>query len=130
MAEMGYVLSSEEMSPNEIVRNARRAEEAGFTTAWISDHYHPWIDAQGQSPFVWSVIGQAVPPEFWRGLVLFALPNSLFRVCAFQQRAAQVHCLWRATCSCVSPCGKATGQEDPRPSRKVQLMRCVTRPNG
>src|SRR3712207_380707 len=29
----------------------------GFTTAWISDHYHPWIDEQGQSPFVWSVIG-------------------------------------------------------------------------
>ena len=57
MAEMGYVLSSEEMKPNEMVRNARRAEEAGFTTAWISDHYHPWIDAQGESPFVWSVIG-------------------------------------------------------------------------
>jgi coenzyme F420-dependent glucose-6-phosphate dehydrogenase len=45
------------MSPNEMVHNARRAEETGFTTAWISDHYHPWIDAQGQSPFVWSVIG-------------------------------------------------------------------------
>ena len=51
------LVSSEEMTPNEMVRNARRAEEAGFTTAWISDHYHPWIDAQGQSPFVWSVIG-------------------------------------------------------------------------
>src|SRR5215212_9811607 len=49
MAEMGYVLSSEEMSPKEMVRNARRAEEAGFTTAWISDHYHPWIGA-GQEP--------------------------------------------------------------------------------
>src|SRR5918993_1164538 len=57
MAEMGYVLSSEEMTPNEMVQNARRAEETGFTTAWISDHYLPWIDAQGQSPFVWSVIG-------------------------------------------------------------------------
>src|SRR3712207_1913305 len=57
MAEMGYVLSSEEMTPNEMIWNARRAEEAGFTTAWVSDHYHPWIDAQGQSPFVWSVIG-------------------------------------------------------------------------
>src|SRR5688500_19267902 len=57
MAEIGYVLSSEEMSPNDMVRNARRAEEAGFTTAWVSDHYHPWIDAQGQSPFVWSMIG-------------------------------------------------------------------------
>jgi G6PDH family F420-dependent oxidoreductase len=57
MLKMGYVLSSEEMSPNDMIRNARRAEEAGFTTAWVSDHYHPWIDAQGQSPFVWSVIG-------------------------------------------------------------------------
>src|SRR5215207_6264002 len=57
MAEMGYVLSSEENSPNDLVRNARRAEEVGFSTAWISDHFHPWIDEQGQSPFVWSVIG-------------------------------------------------------------------------
>jgi G6PDH family F420-dependent oxidoreductase len=57
MIEMGYVLSSEENSPNDLVRNARRAEEVGFTTSWISDHYHPWVDAQGQSPFVWSVIG-------------------------------------------------------------------------
>src|SRR5215207_4049052 len=57
MAEMGYVLSSEENSTNDLVRNARRAEEVGFSTAWISDHYHPWNDEQGQSPFVWSVIG-------------------------------------------------------------------------
>jgi G6PDH family F420-dependent oxidoreductase len=33
------------------------AEEAGFEGLWISDHYHPWNDAQGESPFVWSVIG-------------------------------------------------------------------------
>jgi G6PDH family F420-dependent oxidoreductase len=51
------LVSSEEMTPNEMVRNARRAEETGFTTAWISDHYLPWIDAQGESLFVWSVIG-------------------------------------------------------------------------
>jgi coenzyme F420-dependent glucose-6-phosphate dehydrogenase len=57
MTEIGYVLSSEETSPNHLVRNARRAEAVGFTTAWISDHYHPWIGEQGQSPFVWSVIG-------------------------------------------------------------------------
>lgn len=57
MAEIGYVFSSEETSPNDMLRNARRAEEVGFTTSWVSDHYHPWIDAQGQSPFVWTVIG-------------------------------------------------------------------------
>src|SRR5438874_12628040 len=57
MVEIGYALSSEEHLPADLVRNARRAAEAGFPFALISDHYHPWIDAQGQSPFVWSVIG-------------------------------------------------------------------------
>ena len=36
---------------------ARRAEEAGFAFASISDHFHPWVDAQGHSPFVWAVLG-------------------------------------------------------------------------
>ncbi len=57
MPELGYALSSEEHGPRELVANARAAEEAGFTFALISDHYHPWTDSQGQSPFVWSVIG-------------------------------------------------------------------------
>ena len=56
-AELGFHLSSEEHSPNDLVRYAREAEQAGFTFALVSDHFHPWIDAQGQSPFVWSVIG-------------------------------------------------------------------------
>ena len=57
MLQIGYKLSSEEFGPNDLVRHAARAEEAGFTFALISDHYHPWIDKQGQSPFVWCVIG-------------------------------------------------------------------------
>jgi G6PDH family F420-dependent oxidoreductase len=57
MVEFGYSLSSEEHRPLELVEYARHAEQAGFSFAMISDHYHPWIDAQGQSPFVWSVIG-------------------------------------------------------------------------
>jgi coenzyme F420-dependent glucose-6-phosphate dehydrogenase len=55
--ELGVAFSSEELSPNEIVQAAVAAESAGFCTAWVSDHYHPWIDAQGHSPFVWSVLG-------------------------------------------------------------------------
>ncbi|MDP8910963.1 MAG: TIGR03557 family F420-dependent LLM class oxidoreductase, partial [Actinomycetota bacterium] len=55
--ELGYALSCEEHAPADLVRNARRAEEAGFTFAMISDHYHPWVDEQGQSAFVWGVIG-------------------------------------------------------------------------
>ena len=57
MPALGYTLSCEEHRPNELVRNARAAEEAGFAFATISDHFHPWTDKQGQSPFVWSVIG-------------------------------------------------------------------------
>src|ERR671930_302840 len=55
--ELGYALSSEEHSPADLVRNARSAEEAGFTFGLISDHIHPWVDAQGHSAFVWSVLG-------------------------------------------------------------------------
>jgi G6PDH family F420-dependent oxidoreductase len=54
---IGYFLSSEEFGPRDLLEQARRAEAAGFHALWISDHYHPWNDAQGHSPFVWSVIG-------------------------------------------------------------------------
>ena len=57
MTEFGYWLSSEEHRPLDLVRDTARAEELHFTFAMISDHFHPWIDAQGQSPFVWSVLG-------------------------------------------------------------------------
>ncbi len=57
MASIGYFLSSEEFGPRELVRQARLAQEAGFERLWISDHFHPWNAEQGNSPFVWSVIG-------------------------------------------------------------------------
>ena len=57
MASIGYFLSGEQFTPAEIVDQARRAEQAGFERLWISDHFHPWNDAQGQSSFVWGVIG-------------------------------------------------------------------------
>ena len=55
--EIGYALSSEEFAPRDLVANAKRAEEAGFAFAGISDHFHPWLDSQGHSPMVWSVLG-------------------------------------------------------------------------
>lgn len=55
--QFGYKLSSEEFPANQLVRLARAAEERGFSFALISDHYHPWTDREGQSPFVWSVLG-------------------------------------------------------------------------
>lgn len=55
--KIGYSLSSEESTAADLVRYAVRAEEAGFSFALISDHFHPWLTRQGQSPFVWTVIG-------------------------------------------------------------------------
>jgi G6PDH family F420-dependent oxidoreductase len=57
MTRFGYFLSCEEHGPQELIRQAKLAERAGFEALWISDHYHPWNDEQGQSPFVWTVIG-------------------------------------------------------------------------
>ena len=54
---IGYFLSCEEFTPAELVEQAVAAEKAGFEALWVSDHYHPWNDEQGQSPFVWSIIG-------------------------------------------------------------------------
>jgi coenzyme F420-dependent glucose-6-phosphate dehydrogenase len=54
---IGYTLSCEEFGPRDLVGFARRAEEVGFDFAAISDHFHPWVDRQGNSPFVWAVIG-------------------------------------------------------------------------
>jgi len=55
--KLGYTLAGEEHGPLALVENARRAEAAGFSFAVASDHYHPWVDRQGQSPFVWGVLG-------------------------------------------------------------------------
>ena len=57
MITIGYSLAGEEHGPNDLVRFAQRAEDVGFEFTFASDHYHPWVDRQGNSPFVWCVIG-------------------------------------------------------------------------
>jgi G6PDH family F420-dependent oxidoreductase len=57
MLKLGYKLMSEEHGPTELVQNARRAEQAGFDFAAISDHFYPWLEEQGHAPLAWSVLG-------------------------------------------------------------------------
>lgn len=57
MPSFGYFLSCEEYTPAELLEQATLAQEAGFDRLWISDHFHPWTSEQGQSSFVWSIIG-------------------------------------------------------------------------
>lgn len=57
MSTIGYTLMCEQLGPKELIRNAEQAEAAGFDFAVISDHFHPWLEQEGQSPFAWSVLG-------------------------------------------------------------------------
>jgi len=59
MALIGYTMMCEQAGPKQLVRDVALAEEAGFDFAVISDHYFPWLDAQGHSPYAWSVLGAA-----------------------------------------------------------------------
>jgi G6PDH family F420-dependent oxidoreductase len=55
--QIGYKLMAEGFGPAELVRQAVLAERAGFDFVEISDHFHPWLDNQGHSPFAWTVLG-------------------------------------------------------------------------
>lgn len=55
--KVGYSLICEEHPPESLLENGRLAEKSGFNFLSVSDHFHPWLSAQGQSPFVWSVLG-------------------------------------------------------------------------
>jgi coenzyme F420-dependent glucose-6-phosphate dehydrogenase len=76
---IGYTLSSEEQGPVALVGLAERAERAGFAFAGISDHFHPWIDKQGNSPFVWGVLG-AISQRTERIELLSGVTCPTFRV--------------------------------------------------
>lgn len=66
---IGYTISSEEHGPREMVRFGAAAVEHGFDRIDLSDHFHPWNDEQGESPFVWSILGAlaAVSPDLRLG---------------------------------------------------------------
>lgn len=57
MTQYGYKLAAEGFGPAELIRQAQLAEQAGFDFVEISDHFHPWLDVQGHSPFAWTVLG-------------------------------------------------------------------------
>lgn len=55
--EIGYKLAAEAFGPEELIRQAVAAEAAGFDFVEMSDHFHPWLESQGHSPFAWTVLG-------------------------------------------------------------------------
>ena len=57
---IGYKLATEGFGPRELIRQAVLAEQAGFDFVEMSDHYHPWVEAQGHSAFTWSLLSAIV----------------------------------------------------------------------
>jgi coenzyme F420-dependent glucose-6-phosphate dehydrogenase len=60
MVKIGYHASHEQFKPSELLKYVQLAEQAGFTHALSSDHFHPWTEQQGQSGFAWSWLGAAM----------------------------------------------------------------------
>ena len=59
MTDFGYTMMTEQAGPRELVRHVQLAEEAGFDFSVCSDHYQPWLGAQGHAPYAWTVLGAA-----------------------------------------------------------------------
>jgi G6PDH family F420-dependent oxidoreductase len=90
MATIGYFMSGEELGPREIVAAGRAAEEAGFTHAWVSDHFHPWMESQGESPFVWSVLGALASTTSMKLTTAVTCPTFRIHPAVLAQAAATV----------------------------------------
>ncbi|WP_426245142.1 LLM class F420-dependent oxidoreductase [Nocardioides sp. LHG3406-4] len=57
MTRFGYTLMTEQSGPKDLLRHAVAAEEVGFDFEVTSDHYFPWLSAQGHAPYAWTVLG-------------------------------------------------------------------------
>jgi G6PDH family F420-dependent oxidoreductase len=88
--ELGYFLSCEEFGPHDLLAQAQRVEEVGMTEVWISDHFHPWSDRQGHSPFVWSVLGALATSTSLRLTTAVTCPTTRIHPAIIAHAAATV----------------------------------------
>ncbi|GHO42712.1 TIGR03557 family F420-dependent LLM class oxidoreductase [Ktedonospora formicarum] len=56
MAVIGWKAGAEQFAPQELLECALVAEEVGFESIDVSDHFHPWSE-EGQAPFAWTWLG-------------------------------------------------------------------------
>ena len=54
---LGWKASAEQFGPHDLLRYGVLAEELGFESAIISDHFHPWRDTGGHAPFSFAWLG-------------------------------------------------------------------------
>jgi G6PDH family F420-dependent oxidoreductase len=91
VSEFGYTLMGEQSGPTELVDQAVRAEAAGFDFAVASDHYYPWLDVQGHSPYTWSVLGAvAYATRAMRLMSFVTCPTRRYHPAVVAQKAATI----------------------------------------
>lgn len=91
MSSLGYTMMCEQRSPKDLVADVVQAEAAGFDFAVISDHFHPWLEAQGHSPYIWSVLGAAAQATERIGLMTYVTtPTIRYHPAIIAQKAATV----------------------------------------
>jgi G6PDH family F420-dependent oxidoreductase len=94
MVEWGYTMMCEQTGPRELVDDVVRAEQAGFDFSVISDHYFPWLDEMGHSPYAWSVLGAAAWATERIGLMTYVTcPTFRYHPAVVAQKAATVQLL-------------------------------------
>src|SRR5947207_369882 len=94
MARFGYTMMCEQSPPDQLVRDVRQAEDAGFDFSVTSDHYQPWLDSQGHSPYAWAVLGAAAQATERIGLMSYVTcPILRYHPAVVAQKAATVQIL-------------------------------------
>jgi G6PDH family F420-dependent oxidoreductase len=93
VVSIGYFLSGEELAPARLVGAAQQAEAAGFDRVWVSDHFHPWLESQGESPFVWSVLGAIAATTDLQMATAVTCPTFRIHPAVLAQATATIACL-------------------------------------
>ncbi|QCW51971.1 TIGR03557 family F420-dependent LLM class oxidoreductase [Nocardioides dongxiaopingii] len=94
MTRFGYTLMTEQSGPRELVSYAVGAEEAGFDFEVSSDHFSPWLAAQGHAPHAWTVLGAVAHATERVGLMTYVTcPTLRYHPAVVAQKSATLQLL-------------------------------------
>src|SRR4028118_1031920 len=130
MTKFGYHASHEQFKPSALLEWAQMAQQAGFTAALSSDHFHPWSEAQGESGFAWSWLGAAMQATSLSFGVVCA-PGQRYHPAIIAQAAATLAAVFRDRFWVALGSGQAlneqiTGEGWPhKAERNKRLHECV-----
>lgn len=94
MVQFGYTMMTEQAGPRALVDDVVAAERAGFDFSVTSDHYFPWLDTQGHSPYAWSVLGAAAQATSRIPLMTYVTcPTVRYHPAVVAQKAATMQLL-------------------------------------